>query len=161
MTEALRRLAGACDVALEYHDIWGHARHADDDALRAILAAMGVDVHGPDSIASAQREIDATRWRERVAPMTVVRANEPCRIRLHLPADTLVSPIALRIVDEVGTEITVPVDRSKLGIAEETTVDGTRWCAFDVEIDVAIPLGYHDVTVTADRTALAKGQRGQ
>jgi len=158
MTEALRRLASAFDVALEYHDIWGHARRADDGALRAILAAMGVDVHGPESIASAQREIDAARWRERVAPMTVVRANEPCRIRLHLPADTLVSPLALCIVDEAGTEIPMPVDTSKLGSAEETIVDGARWCAFDVEVDVAIPLGYHDVTVNADRTAVAKGR---
>jgi len=51
-----------------------------------------------------------------------------------------------------------PVDTSKLGIAEETIVDGARWCAFDVEVDVAIPLGYHDVTVNADRTAVAKGR---
>ncbi|HSD00698.1 MAG TPA: 4-alpha-glucanotransferase [Casimicrobiaceae bacterium] len=159
MTEALRRLASAFDVALEYHDIWGHARRADDSALRAILAAMGVDVRGPESIATAQREIDTARWRERIAPMTVVRAHEPCGIRLHLPADALVSPLALRIVDEVGTEVTVPVDTSKLGMAEETTLDGARWCAFDVKVDVAIPLGYHDVTVhAAHGTAMAKGR---
>src|SRR3954452_19940899 len=158
MNDPLRRLANAFDVALEYHDIWGHAHRADEDALRAILAAMGVDAHGPESIASAQREIDEAQWRERIAPMTVVRANERWRIRLHLPAETTVSPLALRIVDEVGTEIIVPVHTSKLRSAEETTVDGARWYAFDVEVDVAIPLGYHDITVTGDGGSVAKGQ---
>src|SRR5436305_1300999 len=113
MNDPLRRLANAFDVALEYHDIWGHAHRADEDALRAILAAIGVDAHEPHAIASVQREIDAAQWRERIAPMTVVRANEPWRICLHLPAETAVSPLALRIVDEVGTEITVPVDTSQ------------------------------------------------
>ena len=89
MSDALRRLAQAYDVALEYHDIWGHAHRADEDDLRAILAAMGVNVRGRAAITGAQREIDGARWRERIAPMTVFRVNEPWRIRLHLPAETV------------------------------------------------------------------------
>lgn len=44
MTEALQKLADACGIAREYHDIWGGHHPTADSARRDLLAAMHFDL---------------------------------------------------------------------------------------------------------------------
>jgi hypothetical protein len=44
MSEALAKLANACGIAREYHDIWGGLHPTTDSARRDLLAAMHFDL---------------------------------------------------------------------------------------------------------------------
>ncbi|HSC24096.1 MAG TPA: hypothetical protein VLG08_10315, partial [Casimicrobiaceae bacterium] len=64
MSVALRRLAAACGIALEYHDAWGHRRDASDDVLRAILRAMRIDATSDAKIDDALSELALAQCRQ-------------------------------------------------------------------------------------------------
>ena len=57
--EAIERLQAASasgNFALEYRDVWGQLRRADDDTLRDVLRAMHVDAGSEADVAQALRD---------------------------------------------------------------------------------------------------------
>jgi len=153
-SESIRRLAAAYGIAADYHDAWGNLRHAPDDVLTALLAAMRVDAANEAQIVDALAAIAGAKCRQCLPPMSVVRAGaRPWRLRVHLPAHVAQAPLAWRVRAEDGVE--------RQCQASSGTVHAVRQdvpCVVcDVTLDVALPNGYHDIALYANGERVARG----
>jgi len=154
MSESLRRLAAAHGIAAEYHDAWGHLHRAPDDVLRALLAAMRIDAASEPQIAAALAGIARTQCGQCLPPMTVVRAGErPWQLRVHLPARVAQGRLEWRVVAEDEAELRSPI-RS---ISVRSGLPDERCVAVELELDVALPTGYHDLELRANGASVAHG----
>ncbi|MDH5207139.1 MAG: malto-oligosyltrehalose synthase [Burkholderiaceae bacterium] len=131
---SLQALARRHGIALAYHDIRGSERAAPEATLRALLAAMGVD----------PAQADAAFSRRVLAPAIVAPAREqPVRISVTLPESRTRETLRYRIVEEGGRthrRAFCPADAAATGGG---VVDGTAYRVCEIELDVALPIGYH------------------
>jgi (1->4)-alpha-D-glucan 1-alpha-D-glucosylmutase len=73
MSDTLVKLADACGIAHEYHDIWGGHHLTSDSARRDLLAAMHVDLtRNPDALLAELLALPPT-----AAPETATRCFQP------------------------------------------------------------------------------------
>ena len=92
--DALVELARAHAIDLEYHDIWGSLHRSSRDALRALLAALGIDASSDAAAAERLQETLDARWQEILPPAIVVREHAvPWRVRVHLARVHLTQPL--------------------------------------------------------------------
>lgn len=76
MSAALVKLADACGIAHEYHDIWGGHHPTTDSARRDLLAAMHVDLaRDPDALLAELQASPPT-----AAPETAPRCFQPAAL---------------------------------------------------------------------------------
>lgn len=152
---ALSRLAQAQGIGLQYHDIWGTLHRVGDDTLRALLRAMGVAASTDEEARASLAAHEQSTWRERIAPLLVIREDaSPCRIRLHVPAAVPLEPMQVRIVTEDGDEHVRNV--SSTANVAEARIDGQPWHARELEVALALPSGYHRLTLLAGDDVVAQ-----
>ena len=154
MSEALRRLAAAHGIALEYRDAWGNLRGTPDGVLRAVLAAMRVDATGEQQIAGELTQLVLARCRQCLPPMTVVRADaKPWRLRVHLPEAAQRQALEWRVVAEDGVPHRCPIaaDDVRAGEAAAGCV------ALDLPLDAPLAHGYHDIELRAGADCIGRG----
>jgi len=154
MSEALRRLAAAHGVALEYRDAWGNLRETSDDVLRAILAAMRVDASSEQHVGEALTQLVLARCRQSLPPMTVVRADaRPWRLHVHLPEAAQRAPLEWRIVTEGGIEHRCPIAAGDVQRGE-----AVRGCVgLDLPFAAQLANGYHDIELRAGADCIGRG----
>ncbi len=76
MSEALVKLADACGIAHEYHDIWGGHHPTTDSARRDLLAAMHVDLaRDPEALLAELQSAPPT-----ATPETALRCFQPAAL---------------------------------------------------------------------------------
>ena len=154
MSEALRRLAAAHGIAVEFRDAWGEPRRASDDVLRAVLAAMHVDAGSEAEVAAALAQASLARCRECLPPIHVVRAgSRPWRLRVHLPSPSARDALEWRVIAEDGSE-----QRRPIASAHVHVVDADARCtALDVALDLPLANGYHDLELRANGEPVGRG----
>ena len=81
----LVELAQAYRVATEFWDWGGEHRSIPAPTIVAVLAALGVDGSGPESIAAARVEVDERSWRRLLPPTLVVTAGTGANVMVHVP----------------------------------------------------------------------------
>ena len=155
MSESLHRLAAAHGIAPEYHDIRGRRHRVSDDVLRRILAAMHVDARGEQAIASALDDVAQSRYRQCLAPMTVVRSGaRPWRIRVHLPPRVARHPLDWHVLAEEGGEHRRAIPPDVVHFADR----GAGPCiALELPLDLALPTGYHTIELRVAGERFAAG----
>jgi (1->4)-alpha-D-glucan 1-alpha-D-glucosylmutase len=154
MSVALRRLAAACGIALEYHDAWGHRRDASDDVLRAILGAMRIDATSDEKIDDALSELALAQCRQCLPPMNVVRIDaRPWRLRAHLPCAPVGRAFEWHIVAENGA-----IHRIAIAATDVRVVEAVAGCvAVDVVLAAPLANGYHDLALRVDGERVGRG----
>ena len=154
MSEALRRLAAAHGVVLDFRDAWGEMGRASDDVLRAILRAMHVDASSEPRIAQALDEFARAQCRQCLPPMSVVRSDaRPWPIRVHLPRSPAGRAFEWHVVTEDGVE-------HRLAIAQPQIrpVDAAVGCdVLDIALDAPLATGYHGVALRANGAVVGRG----
>ena len=155
MNDALLQLATRHGVAAEFDDVWGKRRQVPAESLRAILAAMGVQASDEASAAAALRASDDPGASRRIAPLVVLRENaRPWTLELRVPRSLAGAALQALVVEEDGHRhpaLAVAVARNPAG--EQS--DGTH-VALDVALAVALPPGYHDVSLLAEGEVIAR-----
>jgi (1->4)-alpha-D-glucan 1-alpha-D-glucosylmutase len=155
---ALQRLAVACGIALEYHDVEGRLHRADDDTLRALLRAMGIDAEGDDGVAEAAADLVRGHCRECVPPRTVRRSSvRPWRVRVRLKAAHAGRPLAWRVASEAGDRCERAVSSSRTTTGAPFMLDGTHYVDVDLDVDVDLPEGYHAIELSSASDVLGRG----
>jgi 4-alpha-glucanotransferase len=141
----LARLAAAYGVATEYEDFKQQPRTVPESTVRAVLAAMDVDVTTAEAVQRALEEAELRPWRRLVAPTVVVRARSAMSIPLRVPSG---EPVDVTLMLESGGALPGRVRPTGAG----RDVDGRHVGEAAVSFD-DLPLGYHRLAVTAaDRT---------
>ena len=127
--EQLHALAQACGVSREWRDVEGRQQRVADDALAALLAALG---HETGSEAQIARSLAAVRERSTGLPALLV-ADAGASIALPFPATR--APIRADATGEDGVTFPLPVADNRL--------------------QVDAPPGYYDLAVGGHTLRLA------
>jgi (1->4)-alpha-D-glucan 1-alpha-D-glucosylmutase len=155
VNDALHRLARAYGIGLEYVDAWGRQRHIGEEVLRAVLGAMHVDAHDDAAVTRALDQFEQARFRQCLAPMSVVRRGaRPWKIAVNLPARFASQSLAWRVRAENGAEHRLPIEGAagRAGVAS-----GAPCLSLELALDVGLPCGYHALELCARGTVVAAG----
>jgi len=136
-SEALKEVARACGVAVEYFSADGHLVACSATAIRAALTALDMDVSTDQACARALGEIEDFAWQRTVPPVTVVRLGHRREIPVHVPHG---SPVDVTLMLETGGEralhqVDNPVPPREVG--------GQLIGRATFEIPGDLPLGWH------------------
>jgi (1->4)-alpha-D-glucan 1-alpha-D-glucosylmutase len=142
--EALQRLSAYYGIATEYSDIFGQRHVAPAANLVSLLTSFGVD---PTMLPheSLQRAHAAT-WREHLTPVVAIDAESPrWLLRVRVPAAQAEAAWTVRAED--GTLHQGRLALHAVSELHRTEIDGVAWCERMVPVAVALPMGYHRLTV--------------
>ncbi|MDI2127347.1 4-alpha-glucanotransferase [Yinghuangia seranimata] len=154
VTGDLARLAGAFGVATEHHGWRGDVVYADEETVRAVLGALGVDASTPDAVRHALVAHEAARRGRLLPPVIVTRAGRAEAFAAHCEPGARVE---LWIELEDGG---VRRDLAELGRNLPPAVDGTVVQERSYTLPADLPLGWHTLhaRVTAtEATDLGSG----
>ncbi|BFU95972.1 MAG: 4-alpha-glucanotransferase [Nitrospira sp.] len=149
----LATLAERVGIASEYYDIGGTLHVASDDAKRAILSAMGFNIHSTEELTKALREWEEAPWRRPCEPVLVVREGTGeavvlCCLMLEDGKERSVV-VQWTISDENGQPVRTGEAGPGLSAAEVRFVEGQRRVRLDCRLPGDLPIGYYTVTVQA------------
>jgi (1->4)-alpha-D-glucan 1-alpha-D-glucosylmutase len=148
MSARLASLAALHGIGLEYQDIWGNSHRVPDASLVALLEAMGVKATGEEAIEASIAAYEAMRWRAVLPPAIVVPADaSERRFRLHLAAALDGAALGWRVEEESGALRTGTVRIAELPALEQATIDGTRYVARELALELPLPAGYHRLEI--------------
>ena len=154
--DALSELARAHAIDLEYYDIWGNLHRASPESLRAVFAAMGLDVSSDRAAADRLQETIAARWLEIVPPAIVLREDASAWIvRLHLDRTRYEQRLRWTIQEEHGHLHAAEFAPAGLSRCGEGSVGSELRIAVELEFRLPLPLGYHVFTLHAEQETLA------
>ncbi len=133
--QLLTRAAELWQIAPDYWDIWGHHHITTPETIRTILEDLGVRA---GNAAELEQSIAGRLAREQsrlVPPSQVIDAEPPQRLTINAPLATGAARVEVRREDGA-------VESFELLLSGHA---GPQ----EAVLPVALPLGYHDVTVRA------------
>lgn len=154
----LARLAREHGIERSYTDIGGQTHAASPDALRAVLAALGVDADTDEQAQAQLKLASARRWNRPLEPVVVAWEGEGS-LTLHLPEHAQDSRFSLTVQGDAGQPPVVV--RGRLDdhpVATSDTVDGTRFVARQLRLPERLALGYHRVTLEVQSSPAVRGE---
>ncbi|MEJ7686919.1 MAG: 4-alpha-glucanotransferase [Variovorax sp.] len=147
----LDRICERHGIATSYADVWGVRHDVPPERLVQLLRECGVELPADDAVDNAclaKVEADAERadWRRVLSPVRVLRAaDDRLSATLRLPAD--VAQVAWRVEEESGEIHQGAVQTSALEAVGRAEVDGKPHLQYTLDIALALPLGYHRLTI--------------
>ncbi|MFP5407014.1 MAG: 4-alpha-glucanotransferase, partial [Gammaproteobacteria bacterium] len=139
---ALERLCARFGIVPEYLDVAGERHRIADENLVALLAEFGVDAGTSDEIAAADEAARVASWAEAMPPVAAVDADvAPWSVVLRLPE--LGPRTRWVLTEESGARHQGEFDAAALEIVDRAVVAGQPLVACRLEIDLALPPGYH------------------
>ncbi len=142
--ETLDRLATLAGIEPMYYDIWGNKHHTSEEAKRAILDSMGIEV----SEAELHRRQES-KWLRLMEPVLVVSVNDqPPAIRINFPLEEGREKdvrVSLSVEDEDGRKDIHEIE----GITASASADigGMRYVRAELPNRTDRCLGYYSVCV--------------
>lgn len=148
VSPTLAELADACGVAVSYEDAHGVRREVSATTLRAVLAAMEVEVDDDEAGLSERRALDEVRlrsWRRVLPPTLVARQGTAIGCPVHVPRGAVVTVTVL--LEDTDVPLTLmPLDEPR--VAGE--VDGVPVERVTLAVPGALPAGWHRVSAVVD-----------
>jgi 4-alpha-glucanotransferase len=142
--EAIAELAVLYGLQLDYWDASGTQRRPSDEAIVAVLAALGAPVATVDDLADAARARRRELWSRLAEPVVAVIAGEPAAISLRVPGWATGGARATLTLED-GGERTFSFELGALAIASTTHVDGEERRELRLALPEPLPAGYHEL----------------
>ncbi len=142
---ALIDLATLYGILPEYHDVRGELRPASQEALLAILASLGVESGSLAMLAAERRNVLHQRCLE---PVLIGRPGEAVMAEIRLPEHTP-GNLECHIKLEHGEMLEWSAGLDQLPVHRVDDLAGSRIEVREIQVYGSLPLGYHDVTITA------------
>ena len=159
--EPIKQLAALAGLQDRYIHAQGHTEHIALADQHAILTAMGYDLTSAEAIARHIRELQHKPWAEVVAPVQVITAQPPLTVRVQQPVANACSSWQWRLVTEQQQEYSGQLQVATSDIIERKQLNDTEYLAVNLRINVELPPGYHQLTLTTEATASAPEQQYQ
>ena len=151
---SLYQLADFAGIVSEYHDIWGNPHTTSDATRRGLLQAMGIACSDEAEISASLQHWQMRHWHQRLAPVQVVPAEQPVRVRLQLPESEMKSRLQWTLTLENGEKLSTEFLPIELAHLESTDIAGETWHALGLDLPAIALIGYHQLTVGGAETAL-------
>ena len=148
----LDQLAQRAGIADRYTDVWGAERVVSAETKRALLAAMGIVLDGPDGAAGALARLERADWQQPLSPIEILTAEHPGVVLLTLPADT--DTVAWTLTFEHGAALRGTATWSSLPRHATADLDGRAHERRALTIE-PLPAGYHTLSIAAGEIGAA------
>jgi len=142
-------------VQRSYVDAFGDEREADPRAVRAILAAMGIDVSSDEAAILALEALENRPWLTMLEPVTIVPALVPPAFAIACVPAGGEAEIFWTFEREDGSHAAGSTLLSNLALLDARSIGGVRYERRTLVLDVAVPAGYHRFLVRVDRREAA------
>jgi 4-alpha-glucanotransferase len=142
-----QQLCQSYGINTRYRDMNGVNREASEEALWAVLKALGAPLHNHEDIVSAQKLKHLQDWQTACPPVIVLWEGSPPAIYLRLPAYLLGASIPISFTLEAGElqEFLWKVEPS--AVVEQKTVEGSVYLIARFMPSRFLPSGYHKLKV--------------
>ena len=145
----LNRLAELYGLEPSYTDFYGNHRHTPETTQRALLAAMGVAAATDAEVATSLLETKLREWRRMVEPVRIVTASETLAVDVNLPVRLSGASVEWQLAVENGGLHEGRAALDDLEVAERAEIDGETSLRRRLVLPVELPLGYHDLELSA------------
>lgn len=144
MSGPLDELARVYGVSIDYWDQAGVLRRSSDEAVSAVLRALGADPTDAASIEQSVSERDLRDWRRILPPVVVAVGGRDAHMWVHVPHG---SPVRVWLELEDGG-IVEPVQSDRW--VDPRVVDGQLIGEATFVIPADVPLGWHVIKASTD-----------
>jgi (1->4)-alpha-D-glucan 1-alpha-D-glucosylmutase len=150
----LQQLADLAGIVSEYHDIWGAPHATSDHSRRGLLQAMGIACGDDAEIETSLRHWHLRHWHQRLAPVQVIPANQPLRVRLQLPQSEMTQRQRWTLTLENGDQLSDEFLPADLPYLESAYLQGVQWHALGLDLPPINGIGYHTLQIGTARLSL-------
>ena len=152
--QLLQQLVEMRGIETRYVDAWGNPATIAEKSKAKLLNVLGYDTSNDEKIQSQISADIASVWLSPLNPVSVVRSTEQINLPLRLPIELVNDEHVITITCEDGKAIEhnfIPVDQEMMTMAH---IDDVEFHEYVVTLPFSLPLGYHDVTLSADNDQL-------
>jgi 4-alpha-glucanotransferase len=139
LSPELVELAAAHGVATDFWDWQGRHTPVPHESVVAVLAALGVPAHAPESVAASLAAVVEAPWRRTLPPVVVTRSGRSVEVPVHVPHG---EPVRVHVdLDDGGDVVLHQVDRW----VAPRLVDGREVGQATFMAPGDLPLGWHEL----------------
>ena len=147
----LQRLARACGVLPRFRDGFGERRAPSDEAVTAVLQALGAPIRGRGGAAQALAACREARWKRALPPVVVSWLPAPFAFRLRLPRRLAEAPLDCALEFEDGATRSWTAASGEARVERAARVHGADYRVVRLAAGFAVPAGCHALRVKAGR----------
>ncbi|MFZ8200351.1 4-alpha-glucanotransferase [Alteromonas portus] len=148
--QLLQQLVEMRGIETQYVDAWGKPATIAESSKAKLLNTLGYDTSSDEKIQSQITQDIKSVWLSPLNPVQVVRNTQDIILAVRLPIELVNDDHTLTVTCENGDVLThqfTPVDQEMTTMAH---IDDVEFHEYVVTLPLDLPLGYHDVALSAD-----------
>ena len=148
--QLLQQLVEMRGIETRYVDAWGKPATIAESSKAKLLNVLGYDTSNDEIIQSQIAQDIQSVWLSPLNPVQVVRSAESINLAVRLPIELVNDDHVITVTCESGethTHTFTPVDQEMTTMAH---IDEVEFHEYIVSLPFTLPLGYHNVVLTAD-----------
>ena len=146
-TRQLHQFAHTCGLLTDYHDVFGNHVICPNEAIVAVLRALGYPARSPDDLNDARQFAIAQRQAQVLPPVLVAWIDRPFSIEIRLPRQQDDARAVFDLQLESGDSMHHRIDLNDAPIIDSESTRGERYVARRFDWPESIPAGYHSLTL--------------
>ncbi|MCP4278687.1 MAG: 4-alpha-glucanotransferase [Alteromonas sp.] len=156
--QLLQQLVEMRGIETQYVDAWGKPATIAESSKAKLLNTLGYDTSSDEKIQSQITQDIKSVWLSPLNPVQVVRNTQEINLAVRLPIELVNDDHTLTVTCENGDVLThqfTPVDQEMTAMAH---IDDVEFHEYVVTLPLDLPLGYHDVALSADDDEFARSR---
>ena len=156
--QLLQQLVEMRGIETQYVDAWGKPATIAESSKAKLLNTLGYDTSSDEKIQSQITQDIKSVWLSPLNPVQVVRNTQEINLAVRLPIELVNDDHTLTVTCENGDVLThqfTPVDQEMTTMAH---IDDVEFHEYVVTLPSDLPLGYHDVALSADDDEFARSR---
>ena len=156
--QLLQQLVEMRGIETQYVDAWGKPATIAESSKAKLLNTLGYDTSSDEKIQSQITQDIKSVWLSPLNPVQVVRNTQEINLAVRLPIELVNDVHTLTVTCEAGNVLThdfTPVDQEMTTMAH---IDDVEFHEYVVTLPLDLPLGYHDVALSADDDEFARSR---
>ncbi len=156
--QLLQQLVEMRGIETQYVDAWGKPATIAESSKAKLLNTLGYDTSSDEKIQSQITQDIKSVWLSPLNPVQVVRNTQEINLAVRLPIELVNDDHTLTVTCENGDVLThqfTPVDQEMTTMAH---IDDVEFHEYVVTLPLDLPLGYHDVALSADGDEFARSR---
>lgn len=156
--QLLQQLVEMRGIETQYVDAWGKPATIAESSKAKLLNTLGYDTSSDEKIQSQITQDIKSVWLSPLNPVQVVRNTQEINLAVRLPIELVNDDHTLTVTCENGDVLThrfTPVDQEMTTMAH---IDDVEFHEYVVTLPLDLPLGYHDVALSADEDEFARSR---
>ncbi|USI27070.1 4-alpha-glucanotransferase [Alteromonas macleodii] len=156
--QLLQQLVEMRGIETQYVDAWGKPATIAESSKAKLLNTLGYDTSSDEKIQSQITQDIKSVWLLPLNPVQVVRNTLEINLAVRLPIELVNDDHTLTVTCENGDVLThqfTPVDQEMTTMAH---IDDVEFHEYVVTLPLDLPLGYHDVALSADDDEFARSR---